>query len=111
MPKINREEYEVLKEALSDGYEWLARDMYSALHAHHLKPTKRSHWIQLYWGNTGNGYKEIDWVEEHLDDDGYVHGYYLDGYIVGGFIEVNSEYTNLEYWVPIEEDTLRAVPS
>lgn len=60
MAKINREEYEVLKEAISDGYEWIARDSHNPLCVHRHKPIKQDHWIQQYWGNPGNGYKEID---------------------------------------------------
>lgn len=60
MPKINREEYEILKEALNEGYEWIARDSHNPLCTHRHKPIKQDHWIQQYWGNVGNGYKEID---------------------------------------------------
>ena len=92
MPKINQEEYEVLKKALSDGYEWIARDSHNPLCAHRHKPVKQEHWIQQYWGNAGNGYKEIDnrlfqfiqWedeepyniqelIDEYLDDE---YGYF-----------------------------------
>lgn len=51
-----------------------------------------------------------DWLESMLDEDGYVTGYYLKGpsgaYLVGELIEVCSEYTVLEYWVPVDEGTL-----
>jgi len=63
MSKINQEEYELLKEALSDGYKWIARDKHNLLCAHRHKPVKKNHWIQLYSGNGGNGYKGIG---EHL---------------------------------------------
>ena len=52
---------------------------------------------------------EYDWLEEKMDDDGYVTGYYVDGYIVGKFVEVNKEYTHLEFWVPVLKDTLELV--
>ena len=50
-----------------------------------------------------------DWLVDLLDEEGYVHGYYVDGYIVGDFAEVNEEYTHLEFWVPIEMDTLTQI--
>lgn len=51
--------------------------------------------------------EQYDWVETLLDDDGSVKGYYVDGYLVGGFVEVNDEYTHLEWWIPIQKDTLQ----
>lgn len=49
------------------------------------------------------------WLEERIDGDGYVTGYYVDGYIVGEFVVVDSEYTHLEFWVPVLKDTLELV--
>ena len=46
--------------------------------------------------------------EAHLGD-GWVQGYHVDGYIVGRFIEVNNEYTSLEYWIPVDKSTLQIV--
>lgn len=54
----------------------------------------------------GYEYDFYDWLLENTDVDGYIHGYYVDGHIVGKFVEVNNEYTHLEYWVPIQKDTL-----
>lgn len=45
-------------------------------------------------------------LKEYIDDEGYIYGWYVDGYIVGGMVEVNDEYCSLEYWVPVIEDTL-----
>lgn len=45
-------------------------------------------------------------LKEYVDDEGYIYGWYVDGYIVGGMVEVNDEYCSLEYWVPVIEDTL-----
>ena len=51
-----------------------------------------------------------EWLQSRLDKDGYITGYYLKGpsgaYLVGELIEVNPEYTVLEYWVPVDVSTL-----
>ena len=56
------------------------------------------------------GRYDYDWLVDLLDDEGYVQGYYVDGYvdgyIVGNIAEVTEDYIHLEYWVPIEKDTL-----
>ena len=44
-----------------------------------------------------------------LDDEGYVHGWYVDGFIVGAVQESTEEYIALDFWCPIEKDTLEAV--
>lgn len=41
-----------------------------------------------------------------IDSEGYVTGYYVDGLIVGNFAEVNTEYTSLEWWCPVDVSTL-----
>ena len=52
----------------------------------------------------------LEWLQWMLDEDGCVTGYYLKGpsgvYLVGELIEVDVEYTVLEYWVPVDESTL-----
>ena len=54
-----------------------------------------------------------EWLQWMLDEDGYVTGYYLKGpsgaYLVGELIEADAEYTVLEYWVPVDENTLEVV--
>lgn len=54
-----------------------------------------------------------EWLESMLDKDGYIEGYYLKGpsgpYLVGELIEVDQEYTVLEYWVPVDKNTLEVV--
>lgn len=55
------------------------------------------------------GRYDYDWLVDLLDEEGYVHGYYVDGYIVGDIAEVTEDYIHLEYWVPIEKDTLTQV--
>lgn len=42
-----------------------------------------------------------------LNSQGYVEGYYVDGFIVGDFIETNEEYTSLEWWCPVDVSTLK----
>lgn len=52
-----------------------------------------------------------DFEEAKLKEGQWVHGnlVYKDGdpYIVGDFIEVNEEYTILQYWYPVEKETLK----
>jgi hypothetical protein len=48
-----------------------------------------------------SGIKEGQWISGNL--------VYKNGkpYIVGNFVEVNDEYTILEYWYPVERETLK----
>lgn len=41
-----------------------------------------------------------------LDNDGYISGYYVDGYIVGKISEVTDEYFSPEFWCPVDKSTL-----
>lgn len=41
-----------------------------------------------------------------LDSDGYVHGWYVDGFIVGKVMESCEEYIALEFWCPVDVSTL-----
>ena len=46
MAKISKEEYEKLKRAKADGYEWVAKDMSGGVFAYKIKPEKYSYsWI------------------------------------------------------------------
>lgn len=46
MAKISKEEYEKLKRAKSDGFEWVAKDMSGGVFAYKIKPEKYSYsWI------------------------------------------------------------------
>lgn len=35
-----------------------------------------------------------------------MYGWYVDGFIVGEVIEANDEYIALEYWVPVDPETV-----
>lgn len=55
------------------------------------------------------GYEELEPFEgfyDLLDDEGYIHGYYVDGYIIGKIAEVTDEYFQPEFWCPIDKSTL-----
>lgn len=41
-----------------------------------------------------------------LDTDGYVSGYYVDGYIIGKIAAVTDEYFQPDFWCPIDKSTL-----
>ncbi|MDG4969273.1 hypothetical protein [Lactococcus lactis] len=56
-----------------------------------------------------NVYGTVDWLVERLDDEGYIHGYYVDGYIVGKVADATDEYFNPEFWCPIDKSTLVAI--
>ena len=61
-------------------------------------------------GNIMGDEASREWLQWMLDEEGCVTGYYLKGpsgaYLVGELIEVDAEYTVLEYWVPVDENTL-----
>lgn len=48
----------------------------------------------------------LEEMPEAMDDWGYIHGWYVDGYIVGAIEESTEEYIAPEFWCPIEKDTL-----
>ena len=39
-------------------------------------------------------------------DGTYVYGWYVDGFIVGKVMEVGDEWIALEYWVPVDPETV-----
>lgn len=47
-----------------------------------------------------------DWWNHYIDDDGYISGFYVDGYIIGKIIESSDEHILPKFWCPIQEDTL-----
>lgn len=49
---------------------------------------------------------ELAYLENVIDEDGYAHGYYVGGFIVGEMVEANDEYCTLEYWIPVLPETL-----
>lgn len=52
--------------------------------------------------------KNIDWLKDWVDDKGYIYGYYVDGYIVGNINEVTTEDFYVNWWIPVEPETLEA---
>ena len=39
-------------------------------------------------------------------DGTYVYGWYVDGFIVGKVMDYHDEYIDLEYWVPVDPETV-----
>ena len=54
-------------------------------------------------------FNQFGLIKDYLDEEGYVHGWYVDGYIVGKMLEANEEYCVLEFWCPIDKSTLAAI--
>lgn len=48
-------------------------------------------------------------LKDFIDDDGYITGWYVDGAIVGKFVEFNGEYTVNEFWCKVDVETLEVV--
>ena len=46
---------------------------------------------------------------EFIDKDGYIVGWYVDGAIVGNFVEFEDEYTSLEFWCKVDVETLEVI--
>ena len=57
----------------------------------------------------GEKIEPFDGFNELVDDDGYIRGYYVDGYIVGKVADATDEYFNPEFWCPIDKSTLAAI--
>ena len=47
----------------------------------------------------------------YIDDNFYIYGFYVDGYILGPVIDVCDDHIALEYWCKVDEDTLVEVGS
>ena len=59
-----------------------------------------------------NGESEDDFRKEFtdfLDKDGYIVGWYVDGAIVGKFVEFEDEYTANEFWCKVDVETLEVI--
>lgn len=53
-----------------------------------------------------HGTEPFEGFYDILDADGYVRGYYVDGYIVGKVSEVTDEYFLPDFWCPVDKTTL-----
>lgn len=53
-----------------------------------------------------DGIEPFEGFNDLLDDEGYVHGYYVDGYIVGGVADVTDEYFQPDFWIPVDKNTV-----
>ena len=101
MPKINQEEYKVLK-GLDDKWEWIARDRSGELYIHEEKPKKfATDWVSerdyyLYLGN--ETFQFIQWEDEEPYDIAELIGEYeesqmtyLDNKLVGELVVYAKE--------------------
>lgn len=50
---------------------------------------------------------DVKWFQDILDEDGFIHGWYSDGHIIGDVIEVDEEYIIHEFWCPVDKSTLQ----
>ena len=60
--------------------------------------------------------KDTDFVirgkeQGYIDENNYVYGHYVDGYIVGPIADVGDDHINLEYWCKVDPDTVVEVDS
>ena len=46
---------------------------------------------------------------DFIDEDGFVVGWYVDGAIVGKFVEFEDEYTVNEFWCKVDVETLEVI--
>ena len=59
-----------------------------------------------------NGENKDDFKKEFadfIDKDGYIVGWYVDGAIVGKFIDFDEQYTSLEFWCKVDVETLEVI--
>ncbi|WP_099321125.1 hypothetical protein [Anaerococcus sp. Marseille-P3625] len=60
--------------------------------------------------------KDTDFVIEgkekgYIDEENYVYGYYIEGYIVGPIVDVGDDHIDLEYWCKVDKNTVVEVDS
>lgn len=60
--------------------------------------------------------KDTDFVikgkeQGYIDENNYVYGYYVDGYIVGPVVDLGDDHIDLEYWCKVDPDTVIEVES
>lgn len=44
--------------------------------------------------------------EGWIDEDNYIYGWYVDGYIVGPIVDVGDDHIELDYWCEVDKSTL-----
>ena len=47
----------------------------------------------------------------YIDEENYIYGYYVDGYIVVPVVDVGDDHIDLEYWCKVDPDTVVEVDS
>lgn len=47
----------------------------------------------------------------YIDENNYVYGYFVDGYIIGPVVDVGDDHIDLEYWCKVDPDTVVEVDS
>lgn len=57
----------------------------------------------------GNYEGDDQWLQDLMDDEGYIQGWYVDGYIVGDIVEATDEYVIHEFWCPVDKDSVEVV--
>lgn len=60
--------------------------------------------------------KDTDFViggkeKGYIDEENYVYGYYVEGYIVGPIVDVGDDHIDLEYWCKVDKNTVVEVDS
>lgn len=60
--------------------------------------------------------KDTDFVikgkeQGYIDENNYVYGYFVDGYIIGPVVDVGDDHIDLEYWCKVDPDTVVEVDS
>ena len=64
--------------------------------------------------NFDNFKEELEELTEYMmtipfAEDGYVEGFYLDGYVCGEIEDVTDEYISPLWWIKVDKETLEEV--
>lgn len=51
----------------------------------------------------------LDYHETNVDEQGYVTGWYADGFILGDVVEADADNIIFEHWVPVLRETVELV--